>query len=71
MHVQHTILSVAIYHTRLVCTTHQRSVLYTLLFGCAYYTFMMVCYAHHKSVRIEALVAHLIWSAVHTLVFTV
>ena len=36
------------YHTRLVCTTHQRSVLNTLLFGCAYYTFMMVCYAHHK-----------------------
>ena len=36
------------YHTRLVCTTHQRSVPYTLLFGCAYYTFMTVCYAHHK-----------------------
>ena len=47
MHVQHTILSVATTQG-LVCTTHQRSVLYTLLFGCAYYTFMMVCYAHHK-----------------------
>ena len=47
MHVQHTIISVATTQG-LVCTTHQRSVLYTLFFGCAHYTFMMVCYAHHK-----------------------
>ena len=47
IHVRHTILSVATTQG-LVCTTHQRSVLYTLLFGCAHYTFMMVCYAHHK-----------------------
>ena len=47
MHYQHTSLSV-IATPGLVYTTHHRSVLYTLLFECAEYTFMMVCSAHHK-----------------------
>ena len=69
MHVQHTILSVATTQG-LVCTTHQRSVLYTLLLGCAHYTFMMVCYANHKRCAYRD-IGFLIWCAVHTSVFTV